>query len=117
MVSKIFPADELAERTLEFARRIAELPDHGRAAHQGVGEPDAVDNMGFYNALHGVLHHAPAQPRALGRRCTTTSMAVAKLGEDVPDWRGTKLKLAERDTGGGGVSVLAPRAAAAPSRC
>jgi hypothetical protein len=25
-------------------------------------------------------------------------MAVAKLGEDVPDWRGTKLKLAERDT-------------------
>jgi len=25
-------------------------------------------------------------------------MAVAKVGEDVPDWRGTKLKLAERDT-------------------
>ena len=26
MVSKVFPADELAERTLEFARRIAQLP-------------------------------------------------------------------------------------------
>jgi hypothetical protein len=25
-------------------------------------------------------------------------MAVAKLGEDVPDWRGTKLTLSEKDT-------------------
>ena len=25
-------------------------------------------------------------------------MPVAKVGEDVPDWRGTKLKPAERDT-------------------
>ena len=40
MVSKIFPADELAERTLEFARRIAKIPTMAALLDQGVGEPD-----------------------------------------------------------------------------
>ena len=50
MVSKVFPADELAERTLEFARRIAELPTMtALLIKESVNQ--TVDNMGFYNAL------------------------------------------------------------------
>ena len=41
MVSKIFPGDELGERTLEFARRIAKIPTMAALLDQGVGEPDA----------------------------------------------------------------------------
>ena len=41
MVSKVFPADQLQDRTLEFARRIAAAAHHDVAADQGVGQPDA----------------------------------------------------------------------------
>jgi enoyl-CoA hydratase len=51
MVSKVFPADELAERTLDFARRIAELPTMtALLVKEAVNQ--SVDNMGFYNALN-----------------------------------------------------------------
>jgi enoyl-CoA hydratase len=62
MVSKIFPADDLAERTLEFARRIAALPTvTALLIKESVNQ--TVDNMGFYNALHACftlheLNHA-----------------------------------------------------------
>jgi enoyl-CoA hydratase len=50
MVSKIFPSDELGERTLEFARRIAELPTMtALLIKESVNQ--TVDNMGFYNSL------------------------------------------------------------------
>ena len=50
MVSKIFPSDELPERTLEFARRIAELPTMTTLLiKESVNQ--TVDNMGFYNSL------------------------------------------------------------------
>ncbi len=50
MVSKIFPPDELAERTLEFAQRIAELPTMtALLIKESVNQ--TVDNMGFYNGL------------------------------------------------------------------
>jgi enoyl-CoA hydratase len=50
MVSKIFPADELAERTLEFARRIAAVPTMAALlVKEAVNQ--TVDNMGFSNAL------------------------------------------------------------------
>jgi enoyl-CoA hydratase len=50
MVSKIFPADELSDRTLEFARRIAELPTMtALLIKESVNQ--TVDNMGFSNAL------------------------------------------------------------------
>jgi enoyl-CoA hydratase len=50
MVSKIFPADELAERTLEFAQRIAALPSMTSIMiKESVNQ--TVDNMGFYNGL------------------------------------------------------------------
>jgi enoyl-CoA hydratase len=50
MVSKIFPADQLSEDTLEFARRIAQLPTMtALLIKESVNQ--TVDNMGFYNAL------------------------------------------------------------------
>jgi enoyl-CoA hydratase len=50
MVSKIFPVDDLAERTLEFAQRIAALPSMTSIMiKESVNQ--SVDNMGFYNAL------------------------------------------------------------------
>jgi enoyl-CoA hydratase len=76
MVSKIFPVHELADRTLDFARRIAQLPSiTSLLVKESVNR--SVDNMGFYNALqasftlHQVNHshwaelHAGKEPFAL----------------------------------------------------
>jgi enoyl-CoA hydratase len=96
MVSKIFPVDELGDRTLEFARRIAKIPTMAALlVKESVNQTQ--DNQGFYNSLHACftmheLNHAHWMVEH------DDKMAVAKLGEDVPDWRGTKLKPAERDT-------------------
>ncbi len=50
MVSKVFPHGELAERTLEFAQRIAALPTMtSLLIKESVNQ--TLDNMGFYNAL------------------------------------------------------------------
>jgi enoyl-CoA hydratase len=50
MVSKIFPVDDLPERTLEFAQRIAALPSMTSIMiKESVNQ--TVDNMGFYNGL------------------------------------------------------------------
>jgi len=50
MVSKVFPKDELTDRTLEFARRIAALPTMtALLIKEAVNQ--SVDNMGFQNAL------------------------------------------------------------------
>ncbi|MGH9059887.1 MAG: enoyl-CoA hydratase, partial [Acidimicrobiales bacterium] len=51
MVSKVFPVDELGDRTLEFARRIAQLPTvSALLIKESVNQ--TTDNMGFYNALN-----------------------------------------------------------------
>jgi len=50
MVSKVFPNDELGDRTLDFARRIAALPTMtALLIKESVNQ--SVDNMGFQNAL------------------------------------------------------------------
>jgi enoyl-CoA hydratase len=50
MVSKIFPTDELSDKTLAYARRIAELPTMAALLiKESVNQ--TVDNMGFYNSL------------------------------------------------------------------
>ena len=50
MISKVFPASDLSDRTLEFASRIAELPTvTSLLIKESVNQ--SVDNMGFYNAL------------------------------------------------------------------
>jgi enoyl-CoA hydratase len=62
MVSKIFPTDQLEERTLEYARRIAELPTMtALLIKESVNQ--TVDNMGFYTSLQACftlhqLNHA-----------------------------------------------------------
>jgi enoyl-CoA hydratase len=51
MVSKVFPVDELSDKTLEFARRIAELPTMtALLIKESVNQTQ--DNMGFHNALN-----------------------------------------------------------------
>jgi enoyl-CoA hydratase len=50
MVSKVFPEAELAEKTLEFARRIAQVPTMAALlVKESVNQ--TMDNMGFYNSL------------------------------------------------------------------
>lgn len=62
MVSKVFARDELEEKTLEFARRIAVLPTMtALLIKESVNQ--TVDNMGFHNALNSCftlheLNHA-----------------------------------------------------------
>ena len=85
MVSKVFPVDDLPERTLEFARRIAALPSMTSIMiKESVNQ--SVDNMGFYTALqacftlHELNHSHWAEVHDNG--------APAALPEDgIPNWR------------------------------
>jgi len=84
MVSKIFGVDELAERTLEFARRIAELPTMAALLiKESVNQ--TVDNMGFYNGLQAcfTLHQLN---HAHWAEIHENNYPVA-LPEDGMDWR------------------------------
>ncbi|MDQ2677761.1 MAG: enoyl-CoA hydratase [Actinomycetota bacterium] len=85
MVSKIFPADELADRTLEFARRIAGTPTMAALlVKEAVNQ--SVDNMGFYNALnacftlHELNHSHWAQVHDDG-------FPAALESDGVPNWK------------------------------
>jgi enoyl-CoA hydratase len=85
MVSKVFPSAQLAERTLEFARRIAALPTMtALLVKESVNQTQ--DNMGFQNALSACFslhqlnhaHWAALHPDG----------TAAALPEDgVPAWR------------------------------
>ena len=85
MVSKIFPAGDLTEQTLEYARRIAALPTMtSLLIKESVNQ--SVDNMGFYNALnacftlHQLNHSHWSQIHPGQEPCG--------LPEDgIPDWR------------------------------
>jgi enoyl-CoA hydratase len=96
MVSKIFPADELSERTVEFARRICKIPTMAALLiKESVNQTQ--DNQGFYNSLQACftmheLNHAHWATVHDDR------MPAAKVGEDIPEWKGSKLKPAQRDT-------------------
>jgi enoyl-CoA hydratase len=51
MVSKVFPLEELGDRTLDFARRIAQLPTMAALLiKESVNQTQ--DNQGFYNSLN-----------------------------------------------------------------
>jgi len=85
MVSKVFPADELNDRTLEFAQRIAQLPTMtALLIKEAVNQ--TVDNMGFYNALnacftlHELNHSHWAQVNEDG-------FPVAKEDSGIPNWK------------------------------
>ena len=85
MVSKVFPLDELPERTLEFARRIAALPTMAALLiKESVNQ--TVDNMGFYNALqacftlHQLNHSHWAEVRDDG-------FPLAGPEQGIPHWK------------------------------
>jgi enoyl-CoA hydratase len=85
MVSKVFPADELADRTVEFARRIAKVPTMAALlVKESVNQ--TMDNQGFYNALnacftlHQLNHSHWSQVHGGG-------FPVANESDGVPNWR------------------------------
>jgi enoyl-CoA hydratase len=85
MVSKVFPADDLAERTVEFARRIAQLPTMAALLiKEAVNQ--TVDNMGFYNALNAcfTLHELNHSHWA---QVNDDGFPLAKEDSGIPHWR------------------------------
>ncbi|MXP23499.1 enoyl-CoA hydratase [Gordonia sp. HNM0687] len=85
MVSKVFPDDELATRTLAFAERIAHRPAMARLLIKD-SVNDAVDAMGFSESLkHSFYLHQ------LGHAHWTAlhddKFPAAKPGPDIEDWR------------------------------
>ena len=85
MVSKVFPADELADRTLEFARRIAQLPTMSALLiKESVNQ--SVDNMGFYNALNAcfTLHELNHSHWA---QLHENKYPIALEEDGIPNWK------------------------------
>jgi len=97
MVSKIFPADRLEELTLDFARRIAQLPTMtSLLIKESVNQ--SVDNMGFYNALNAcfTLHELN---HAHWAWVNEDHYPVAKEDAGVPNWRDAPpIVIAEKDS-------------------
>ena len=96
MVAKVFPRDDLADRTLTYARRIASLPSMtSMMIKESVNQ--TVDNQGFYNALNACfnlhqLNHAHWAHITGGRPVGTPEFGV-------PDWRNApRVKPAEKTT-------------------
>lgn len=85
MVSKVFPVDDLSEKTLAFARRIANLPTMAALLiKESVNQ--TVDNQGFYNSLNACftlheLNHAHWSNATKGE----SIVATPEFG--IPDWR------------------------------
>jgi enoyl-CoA hydratase len=96
MVSKVFPVDELADRALEFARRIAKIPTMAALlVKEAVNQTQ--DNMGFYNSLKACfsLHELN---HSYWMVVHDDNKGTGVPGRDVPQWKGTKIKPAQRDT-------------------
>jgi enoyl-CoA hydratase len=100
MISKVYPNDRLAEKTLAFARRIATVPSMAALMiKESVNQ--SVDNMGFYNALQSCftlhqLNHAHWAELHAGTNAHGIPCAVPADG--AIDWRSPPpLKLARKD--------------------
>ncbi|HEV7421606.1 MAG TPA: enoyl-CoA hydratase [Mycobacterium sp.] len=85
MVSKVFPEAELAEKTLEFARRIAQVPTMAALlVKESVNQ--TMDNQGFYNSLnacftlHELNHSHWAQVHDNG-------FPVGLESDGIPSWK------------------------------
>lgn len=85
MIAKVFPADELTDKTLDFARRIAQLPTMtALMIKESVNQ--TVDNQGFHNALNACftihqLNHAH------WAEVHDDKFPAAKVEDGIPDWR------------------------------
>lgn len=100
MVSKIYPAENLAEKTLAFARRIANVPTMAALMiKESVNQ--TVDNMGFFNALQASftlhqLNHAHWAHVHAGTEHDGLPYALPSDGG--VDWRNAPpIKLARKD--------------------
>src|SRR5262249_17365640 len=85
MVSKVFPADELADKTLDFARRISQVPTMAALlTKEAVNQ--TMDNMGFYNALNAgfALHELNHSHWA---QIHDDKYAGGREEDGVPNWR------------------------------
>ncbi len=95
MVSKVFPDDSFAEKTLEFARRIAQVPTMAALLiKESVNQ--AQDNMGFYNSLQAsfTLH----QLNHSHWEGLNDGVPIATPEQGVPDWRtAPPIRVAQRD--------------------
>ncbi len=96
MVSKVFPLDELEDKTLEFARRIAERPTMAALLIKDSVNA-ASDAMGFTEALRHAFH-----VHELGHAhwaAHNENRYPVGLPPDVEDWRAAKpSRVARRDT-------------------
>jgi enoyl-CoA hydratase len=84
MVTKIFKADKLSEKTLKFAKRIAKVPTMtALMIKESVNQ--AVDNMGFHNSLNATftLHQLNHSHWA---GINDDKMPAAKPEHGVPPW-------------------------------
>jgi enoyl-CoA hydratase len=85
MVSKVFPAAELSERTLEFARRVAQVPTMtSLLIKESVNQTQ--DNQGFYTSLNAcfTLHELNHSHWA---EINEDKYPIAKEDAGVPNWR------------------------------
>jgi enoyl-CoA hydratase len=85
MVSKVFPADELSDKTLEFARRIAKVPTMAALLiKESVNQTQ--DNQGFYNSLNACFTlHQLNHSHWVGVH--GGGFPVANEADGVPSWR------------------------------
>jgi len=95
-LSKVFPVDELADKTVEFARRIAERPTMAAMLIKDSVNA-ASDAMGFTEALRHAFHiHELGHAHWAAHN---ENRYPVGLPPDVEDWRNAKpTKLARRDT-------------------
>lgn len=85
MVSKIFPAEELADKTVEFARRIAKVPTMAALLiKESVNQTQ--DNQGFYNSLNAcfTLHELNHSHWA---QVHENKFPVGLVEDGLEDWR------------------------------
>ncbi|OBG00069.1 enoyl-CoA hydratase [Mycobacterium sp. 852014-52450_SCH5900713] len=96
MVSKVFPVDELADKTLEFARRIANRPTMAALLVKDSVNA-ASDAMGFTEALRHAFHiHELGHAHWAAHN---ENRYAVGLPPDVEDWRNAKpTQVARRDT-------------------
>ncbi len=96
MVSKIFPTETLDARTLDYAKRIAELPTvTALLIKESVNQ--TVDNMGFYNSLKAcfTLHELN---HAHWAEIHENKYPAALAEDGIADWRtAAPVKLAVPD--------------------
>jgi enoyl-CoA hydratase len=86
MISKLWPKDELASNTDEFAKRIAKTPTMAALLiKESVNQTQ--DNMGFYNSLQACFTLHQLNHSHWGELHPGEIVARAKESDGVPSWK------------------------------